>query len=407
MERQVLVVTTTGDFLLKFERGDVKLLQSLGYTVHYAANFTEPPYCRDRREIEALGVRTHHIPIARSPFLFRENWQAFLQLRTLILEEGITAIHCHTPVGGVLGRLAGKYAPGPRPVVAYTAHGFHFYRGAPWRNWLLYYPAERFLARYTDLLLVVNDEDYRRARGFPLRPGGSLWKLPGVGLDLERFSPPSPQRRQALRRAYGLGGEFFLLSLGELNENKNHQVVLRALAQLKARPQGLPPLRYAICGEGFFRPRLERAIRELGLSGVAELWGYRRDVPELLACADATAFPSRREGLGMAGVESLAMGVPVLAADNRGTREYMEQGGNGFLCRWDDPGDFARGLEALWALGPGQRQAMSRRCVDAARPFAGKYAQAVMRRVYQEMEEKGGELPGGRECESHRGYGGV
>ena len=200
---------------------------------------------------------------------------------------------------------------------------------------------------------------------------------------------------------------FFLLSLGELNENKNHQVVLRALAQLKARPQGLPPLRYAICGEGFFRPRLERAIRELGLSGVAELWGYRRDVPELLACADATAFPSRREGLGMAGVESLAMGVPVLAADNRGTREYMEQGGNGFLCRWDDPGDFARGLEALWALGPGQRQAMSRRCVDAARPFAGKYAQAVMRRVYQEMEEKGGELPGGRECESHRGYGGV
>ena len=118
MERQVLVVTTTGDFLLKFERGDVRLLQSLGYTVHYAANFTEPPYCRDRREIEALGVRTHHIPIARSPFLFRENWQAFLQLRSLILEEGITAIHCHTPVGGVLGRLAGKYAPGPRPVVA-------------------------------------------------------------------------------------------------------------------------------------------------------------------------------------------------------------------------------------------------------------------------------------------------
>ena len=282
----------------------------------------------------------------------------------------------------MLGRLAGKYAPGPRPVVAYTAHGFHFYRGAPWRNWLLYYPAERFLARYTDLLLVVNDEDYRRARGFPLRPGGSLWKLPGVGLDLERFSPPSPQRRQALRRAYGLGEEFFLLSLGELNENKNHQVVLRALAQLKARPQGLPPLRYAICGEGFFRPRLERAIRELGLSGVAELWGLPPGRAGAVGLRRRHRLPPPAgRAWAWRGVESLAMGVPVLAADNRGTREYMEQGGNGFLCRWDDPGDFARGLEALWALGPGQRQAMSRRCVDAARPFAGKYAQAVMRRV--------------------------
>ena len=407
-EKQVLLVTTTGDFLLKFQREEVKLLQRMGYLVHYAANFHEPPYVQDRAAIEALGVKTHQIPIARSPFLFRDNLRALEELLALLDRYPIGALHCHTPVGGVLGRLAGRLYQKRQVVVLYTAHGFHFYRGAPLKNWLAYYPVERWLARYTDLLAVINQEDYRAARHFRLKPGGSLWRLPGVGLDRGKFHPPSPEKRRKLRRELGIGEEeFFLVSAGELNENKNHQVILEAMALLRERDPARPLPRYAICGEGFARPRLEEAIRRLGLEGRAELWGHRRDMPRLLACADATAFPSRREGLGMAGVESLAMGVPVLAADNRGTREYMEQGVNGFLCPWDDPEAFAAGMAALRGLGPEEREAMARRCVDAARPFDKKYAAAVMARAYREMDRKVREKRYGQPSSDQRGHGGV
>ena len=181
--------------------------------------------------------------------------------------------------------------------------------------------------------------------------------------------------------------EFFLLSVGELNQNKNHQVVLEALSRLKRRGC-LEGIRYGICGEGFARPQLEEEIRARGLSQVVTLYGYRPDIPQMVGCADATVFPSRREGLGMAGLESLAMGVPVLAADNRGTREYMSFGKNGLLYPWDDPAGFARGIALLRGMDPRRRELLSQRCVASVAPFDRACSQAVMQAVYQEMERK-------------------
>ena len=118
------------------------------------------------------------------------------------------------------------------------------------------------------------------------------------------------------------------------------------------------------------------------------LYGYRPDIPQMVGCADATVFPSRREGLGMAGLESLAMGVPVLAADNRGTREYMSFGKNGLLYPWDDPAGFARGIALLRGMDSRRRELLSQRCVASVAPFDRACSQAVMQAVYQEMERK-------------------
>ena len=294
MEKHVLIVATTQDFLLKFERDNVRLLQEMGYTVHYAANLKEPAYVSDGARIRALGVEVHHIRAARSPYLLRENRAALSQLLELVGRYPIRAIHCHTPVGGLLGRLAGRFSR-ERPVVVYTAHGFHFFRGAPLYNRLAFYPVERGLARFTDVLVTINAEDYRAARKLPLPPGGKVFRLPGVGLDRALFSPLPAPERQALRRRLGVGSqELFLLSVGELNLNKNHRVVLEALSLLKGQPGGLEGIRYGICGEGFSRPMLSQEIRERGLSDTVTLYGYRPDIPQLLACADATVFPSRR-----------------------------------------------------------------------------------------------------------------
>ena len=387
MEKHILILATTNDFLLKFERDNVALLQSLGYTVHYAANLEEPQYLRDVPAIRRMGVIPHHIPIARSPYLVGDNRRALSLVLALLERWNIRAIHCHTPVGGLVGRLAGRLSP-LRPVVVYTAHGFHFYRGAPLYNRLAFYPVEFSLARFTDILVTINDEDYLAARKLPLKRGGQVRRLPGVGLDRRVFSPLSPERRAAFRQRLGVGPEeFFLLSVGELNLNKNHQVVLEALHLLKERG-GMEGLRYGICGEGFSRPRLERQIRDLGLEDRVELYGYRRDVESFLGSADATVFPSRREGLGMAGLESLAMGVPVIAADNRGTREYMAFGKNGLIYPWDDPAGFARGIALLRGLDPVRREALSRRCQKSVAPFDRTLAQDAMRGIYREMDRK-------------------
>ena len=375
MEKHVLIVATTQDFLLKFERDNVRLLQEMGYTVHYAANLKEPAYVSDGARIRALGVEVHHIRAARSPYLLRENRAALSQLLELVGRYPIRAIHCHAPVGGLLGRLTGRFSR-ERPVVVYTAHGFHFFRGAPLYNRLAFYPVERGLARFTDVLVTINAEDYRAARKLPLPPGGKVFRLPGVGLDRALFSPLPAPERQALRRRLGVGPqELFLLSVGELNLNKNHRVVLEALSLLKGQPGGLEGIRYGICGEGFSRPMLSQEIRERGLSDTVTLYGYRPDIP-------------RREGLGMAGLESLAMGVPVLAADNRGTREYMVHGKNGLVYPWDDPAGFARGIALLRGMDPARRKALSRRCVASAAPFDREHARAAMKEVYQEMDRK-------------------
>ena len=388
MDKHILLLATTNDFLLKFEADNVSLLQAMGYTVHYAANMEEPDYISDRERIRAMGVLPHHIAIARSPYLVEGNRRALNQVLALIRRWGICAIHCHTPVGGLVGRLAGRLSPA-KPVVVYTAHGFHFYRGAPLYNQLAFYPVEWALARYTDILATINAEDYRAARRLPIKRGGKVFRLPGAGLNRRVFAPLPGRERQALRRELGVGPEdFLLLSLGELNLNKNHQVVLEALSLLGQRPGGLKGIRYGICGEGFARPRLEEEIRRRGLGEIVTLYGYRRDIPRLLGCADATVFPSRREGLGMAGLESLAMGVPVIAADNRGTREYMVFGKNGLIYPWDDPAGFARGISLLRGMDPRRRDLLSRRCVDSVAPFDRTRAQAAMKQVYGEMDRK-------------------
>ena len=389
MEKHILILTTTNDFLGKFELDNVRLLQQMGYVVHYATNIHEPHYISDQERLQNMDVVVHPIDIARSPFMVQDNQKALRQLLELMQKYPIGAIHCHTPVGGLLGRLTGRLFRERNLIVLYTAHGFHFYREAPPLNHLVYYRVEKKLARYTDILIVINEEDYRNARHFHLKRNGSLYKLPGVGLDREKFRPPSRQEKEALRERLGIGEDvFFLLSVGELNENKNHRVVLEALARMKRMNKDISSLRYGICGDGFFRRRMERWILELGLKNHVTLYGHRGDIPQMLGCADATVFPSRREGLGMAGLESLAMGGPVIASDNRGTREYMEHGKNGFVCRYDDVDGFIRGIEAMRSLRPAQRERMAEYCIASARPFDRKYANALMRRVYTDMERR-------------------
>ena len=387
--KKALIITNLSGFLLKFETENVRLLQEAGFEVHYASNVHDEEYPYAPEQLKSLGVIFHHIDIARSPCMLRMNLDALRQLRALLRQEQFRLIHCHTPVGAALGRLAPVFCGvRPGPVVLYTAHGFHFYRGAPLFNRIVYRAAERLLAHLTDGIVVINQEDYLAARTFHLRRQGCVWKVPGTGLNREKFCPAGEEGRRKAREKLGIPQDtFLLLSVGELNENKNHEVVIRAVKELKRR---LPDrnLLCCICGDGYYRDRMQVFIDRLHLHGQVVLCGYRQDIAGWYAAADLTVFPSRREGLGIAALESLAMGVPVAAADNRGTREYMRNGSNGFVCRWNDVKGFAACIRRYQDMPEQERQKMKDCCVRTAEPFDRVYTNQVMREIYREMEER-------------------
>lgn len=386
--KNILILTTVSGFLDKFEKGNIAILQKMGYTVHYAANMEEQHYLYDEQEIRNLGVRIHHIDIARSPYVLNYNIKAYKQLVEIIKKYNICAIHCHTPVGGTLGRLMGWKFKKRNLRVVYTAHGFHFYKGAPLMNNTVYYAAEKFLARYTDILVVINHEDYKNAKRLPLKQGGRVYRIPGVGLDLQRFAPLSSEEKEAGRKKLGIGEtDCYIVSVGELNENKNQGIILKALAQMKAEGKDISHIKYGICGTGFYEERIQKQIQDLGLVENVTMYGYCRNVPEILGCADVSVFPSIREGLGMAGLEALAMGIPLLATNNRGTREYLHPGENGYFCSSTDVKSWIRKIELMKNMPEKRRQEMSEKCRKTAEAFDRKYTDAVMKKVYRRLDK--------------------
>ena len=316
--KKFLIVAHYSRFLVQFEMNNVKILQDMGYEVHYATNYEqEDMYADAPQRIRDAGVILHQIDFVRSPYRIADNIKAYRQLVSLMEKEKFAGVHCHTPMAGALARLAANKTK-TKPVL-YTAHGFHFYKGCPIQNRLIYETAERFLARYTDAQITINDEDYQAAKTFKLR--GRAYKIPGVGVDVKSIRELKVDRA-AKRKELGIPEDtFVMISVGELNENKNHETAIKALAQAH-----IQDCYYVICGEGEKHQELVELSEKFKLSGSVVFTGFQKDVASLLKSADLFVFPSIREGLGLAAIEALAAGLPVIAARNRGSVEYYAKG---------------------------------------------------------------------------------
>ncbi|MCM1193870.1 MAG: glycosyltransferase family 4 protein [Butyrivibrio sp.] len=378
--KKVLFITTISGFLQQFEMNDVNILQEMGYEVHYATNFNNPIYEVDINVLKQKDIVLHQVDIQKSPRRLIQNTRAYCQIRRLIRQERFSIIHCHNPMGGVLGRLAAAFS-GVKAYVIYTAHGFHFYEGAPAKNWLLYYTAERLLAHWTDMIITINKEDYSRACGFRLRKNGSVKRIHGVGVDAERFQV-RPQIRKQKREELGIPENFFhIVTAAELNLNKNQKIIIEALAGLKNKE-----ICYSICGKGENADNLQRLIQEYRLEDRVHLLGYRRDMEEILQTADCFAFPSIREGLGIAAVEALCCGVPLIAADNRGTREYAIDNYNSIICRADCVKDFREAIRRMYD-DAAYRSTLSSHCRETAENFGRAAVGKAMRDIYGSVEQ--------------------
>ncbi len=323
--KKVLLVTHVSGFVPQFEMSNVKTLQEMGYEVHYASNYNKPEYGNDNSRLKGSGVISHQIDFARSPFNIIQNIHAYNQLCLLLKTETFELLHCHTPVGGAISRIAAWRCKNKKLKVIYTVHGFHFLKGGPLKNWILYYPVERQLARITDILVTINVDDYKIAKKMKLKKNGSVEKINGVGIDTKKFEELFSERHVTKHE-----GTIFL-SIGELNENKNHKLVIEAMHRSNRED-----FKYVICGEGKNRNKIEKLINKYKLNDRVILMGYQKDIRQILVQADIFIMPSFREGLSVALQEAMASGLAAIVTDIRGNRDLIEPQKGGWLVNSND-----------------------------------------------------------------------
>lgn len=370
---KILYVATVLSHICQFHLPHLRMLKEQGHEIHVAAHDN----LAVKNGLQLRYADRHiEIPFERSPF-DRRNIRAYRLLKELIDRENYDLIVCNTPVGGVLTRLAAKKARKRGTKVVYIAHGFHFFKGAPFKNWLLYYPLEKHLSHLCDMVITINEEDYQLAkRCFP----GRVERIHGIGVDGDRFHPVSEEEQQALRRAEGLSEkDYVVLCTGELNENKNQKTLIAAAALLKEKT---PNLAVLLAGNGPKEQELRKQIRELGLEESVRLLGYRTDLEHIVPAVDLVVSCSRREGLPLNIVEAMLCKKPVVASVNRGHRELVKDGTNGFLLSPDDTAGFADAIENL-SKNPGMAEAYG----IAGREIAEKYTSAAVEQTLLPMLE--------------------
>lgn len=380
---KALIVASVASMIDQFNRPNIKLLKELGFDVHVACNFIEGSTCSSEKiqqlktDLQSEGVTFSQVDFARNITRISQNLRAYRQVKQLLKQGKYDLIHCHSPIGGLLTRLAAKKYRKTGTKVIYTAHGFHFFKGAPLKNWLLYYPVEWLCAFWTDELITINKEDYARAQKH--MHAKHVTYIPGVGVDLKKFAPKLPDEEAKKNKIHKLGiddGKFILLSVGELQSRKNHIVVINALCELKN-----PDIVYLIAGVGELHDQYQEIIDRNEMTDNIKLLGYRTDIPELCEISDCFIHPSVREGLGIAPLEAMACGLPLISADVNGIKDYTEDGVTGCCV---DPRSVEEVKKAILKMYEDKefRGKCGKNNVQSARRFDILETQKIMNTLY-------------------------
>lgn len=313
----------------------IEPLMELGYEVTWAGDFTE-----FKEDINAIPCNIYQVNFRSNPFNIN-NIKAYFQLRRLFNEKQVELVHCNTPIGGVLGRICAKQAKIKR--IIYTAHGFHFYEGAPLINKILFKKGEQYLAKITDTLITINNEDYQAAKKFILHSNGRLFLTHGAGIDTDITNKLDLQDVEKKRKEIKVPlMAKVIFSAGELNKNKNNEIIIRAIAKLNN-----PNIYYVLCGEGKLRDKLEKLAKELGVEDKVIFLGFRTDVLELLQAVDIFAMTSFREGLPRSLMEAMVAGLPCIVSNIRGNRDLIHQEKGGYLSHPKDVNEFKNSIDKL------------------------------------------------------------
>ena len=332
--KKLLFISNITNAITNFSLPSILAAQKLGYEVHMAADFSG-----FNDDGEKYNVTLHHIDLKRFP-LHPQNLKAYSQMNSLIKKEGFDVIHCNTPIGGVLGRLCGSRNKVRK--IIYTAHGFHFYKGAPLVNTLIYKTIEKLLAHKTDVIITMNSEDKEAAQELKLKKGGRVYFVKGVGITAEDFDGIGGKREEKRQELSLSDNDVALVSAGDLILRKNYATAIKAIAECKNQN-----LKYFICGKGPQKENLEALIKELNVENKVFLLGFRSDVKEIMAASDIFLFTTLQEGMPRSMMEAMTLSLPCVASKIRGNVDLIENENGGFLCAPTNYLDFAAAIDKL------------------------------------------------------------
>lgn len=386
--KRVLMAATVPSMIGQFNMENIRLLLNMGYKVDVACDFNDTSVWPKERtqklkkELAGMDVNCIQLDFSRNPINIKSHISSYRKAVNILKKEKYDFIHTHTPIASSIVRIAAHTA---HTKVIYTAHGFHFYEGGPLKNWLLFYPIEKFLSRWTDVLITINKEDYHRAK--TRFYAAKTVYIPGVGVDIGKFSVCQINRSQK-RRSLGLKeDDFVLLSVGELSERKNQKIVIEALHKM-AEKGAIADIVYLVVGRGEMQESLDGLISVYGLKEHVKLAGFRSDIDELCEIADCFVHPSVREGLGIAPLEAMAAGLPMISADVNGIKDYTKDKVTGCCI---DPTDVDQMVLAIKKMH--EDEDFRKKCIANNLRIAKKFDIRNLKDIMSEIYQGGGLRP--------------
>jgi len=375
MNKRVLMVATVPSMIGQFNMDNIRLLLDMGCQVDVACDFTDTSVWPEQRtkefkeRLSELGIECFQLDFSRSPLKIKRHIDSYKETKKLIKERQYSFMHTHTPIASAIVRAAAHKL---KTKVVYTAHGFHFYKGAPVRNWMIFYPVEKWLSKYTDALITITREDFKRASEH-FRAKNTVY-VPGVGVDTKRFAA-NPAGREKIRKELSLSDDqVMLLSVGELNSNKNHGAVIRAIKGLD--------IVYVIVGKGALEEELKALAEDNNVD--LRLTGFRKDVEDFYQASDIYILPSIREGLNVSLMEAMSSGLPCLAGRIRGNVDLIDEGDGGYLF---DPKseDEIRDAVSKMLDGATGTKAFGRYNFEKIKQFSKEVVAQKMSEIYRSM----------------------
>lgn len=371
--KKILYITNISNGVSSFSIAAVIVAKRLGIEFHLAGNFSGTEKEKLDQDRKKYGIQIHQVDLERSPYS-PKNYKAYKQVVNIIRENKIEYIHCNTPIGGLLGRLAGKKCKVKK--VIYQAHGFHFYGGAPKKNWLIYYPIEKWLAHYTDVLITINSADFKLAKSkLKLRRNGKVCYVHGVGIDLSKYIDLDDIRKKMRTKMNLNDSDVALISVGELNANKNNRIIIEAIEKLENEK-----IHYFLCGEGALEKELKELAEKKGVLDQVHFLGYRTDVKELLQAADVFVMPSIREGLSRSIMEAMASGLPCVVSRIRGNSDLIKDGEGGYLCETKNVEQYVNAINQLLSISV--RKKMGKKNLERIKKYSMEIVQNELTTCY-------------------------
>ena len=384
MEKRVLMVATVPAMIGQFNMDNINILLNMGYKVDVAADFTDisvwptERVLRFKDSVKKKGVDCIQMDFSRNPLRIDRHIKSYKAIVELLRKKRYSFIHTHTPIASALMRLAARQT---KTKVIYTAHGFHFFKGAPLKNWIIYYPIEKYLSRYTDVLITINKEDYERAKK-RFRAKRTEY-IPGVGVDTEKYALSKVDRQLKRISLVVENDDFLLLSVGELSSRKNQRIVIEALHIIQEKGC-IGNIVYLIAGTGQLKEEYELLIKKYGLEKHIKLLGFRTDVEELCNTVDCFVHPSIREGLGIAPLEAMAAGLPLISASINGMKDYTEDCVSGCCVVPTDVMDMVCAIEKMYREKDFREQC-GKNNKATSKNFDKKNSNEVMQRIYNSI----------------------